>query len=953
MKLPIAAVLCLSSFWLGGCSEQSTELDDPGLFFPDDLEVTLWAQSPMFYNPTNMDVDMKGRIWITEAVNYRNYNNDSTKVLHHQKGDRIMILEDSDHDGKADTSKLFVEDKDLVSPLGIAVIGNRIIVSCSPHLIVYTDNNGDDIPDSKEILLTGFGGLDHDHSLHAVVGGPDGNWYFNTGNAGPHVVKDRGGWMLRSGSLYTGGSPYNNTNTGNMKSDDGKVWVGGLALRVSPTGTALKVMGHNFRNSYESAIDSYGNLWQNDNDDQVVACRTSWLMEGGNAGYFSADGTRYWQADQRPWQSVFNAHWHQDDPGVMPAGDDSGAGAPTGIMRYEGNALGDAYTGMIFSADAGRNVVFGYKPSPSMSGYTLGSRSNFLTSLSEDNELYVWNDSLQNTRKDKWFRPSDVVTGTDGTLYVADWYDPVVGGHQMQDSTGYGRIYRVTRKGTHPKNPKLDAATLKGLVEMLRNPAVNVRAFAATQLVAKGAIAVGPVSELLEHGTSFERARAIWILSKLGKTAQGLVLKQFNNSDPEIRMTAFRAIRQTDNDILPYAARMSHDTSAMVRREVAVAIRDLPFEKTKTILLSMARSIAANDRWNSVTWAAACRDHEDEIFTGLQKQGVIDDDPSEWTPMASAIMFQLHPASAVESFRKRAVMEDLPDEERTRAVSALAMINTTDAVDAMSALAGSPSSSVKEQATYWLAFRQGNEWFGLADWSKMNIDPAMERNIAAMKVKRNKVLDARLPFDERKWNVQDMAKNPVGGQMILVMVADSLLPKALYPFVEESIFQNPATAVRIQATSLFRKAGKNYSIPEILKLPPDLDSGKAVFLKSCTPCHRRNKVGSDIAPDLTAIGKKLDRPSLLDAIIHPSAGIVFGYEPWLVTTRSGDSYYGFVVADGDKTLVIRDLVGRRHVIRTADVKSRKKQEHSMMPEPASFGFSEQDLANLSAYLMRP
>ncbi|MEJ7677733.1 MAG: hypothetical protein WKG06_07670 [Segetibacter sp.] len=46
------------------------------LYLPDDLEATLWAESPMFYNPTNIDVDSKGRIWVTEAVDYRNYNND-------------------------------------------------------------------------------------------------------------------------------------------------------------------------------------------------------------------------------------------------------------------------------------------------------------------------------------------------------------------------------------------------------------------------------------------------------------------------------------------------------------------------------------------------------------------------------------------------------------------------------------------------------------------------------------------------------------------------------------------------------------------------------------------------------------------------------------------------------------------------------------------------------------
>src|SRR5689334_11661453 len=78
------------------------------LYLPADLQATLWAESPMFYNPTNMDIDSKGRIWITEAVNYRNFNNDSTKFLHHSQGDRVMILEDTNGDGVADSSKVFV-----------------------------------------------------------------------------------------------------------------------------------------------------------------------------------------------------------------------------------------------------------------------------------------------------------------------------------------------------------------------------------------------------------------------------------------------------------------------------------------------------------------------------------------------------------------------------------------------------------------------------------------------------------------------------------------------------------------------------------------------------------------------------------------------------------------------------------------------------------------------------
>jgi putative membrane-bound dehydrogenase-like protein len=190
------------------------------------LEVTLWAESPLFFKPTNIDVDHRGRIWVAEGVNYRTFrgkdaNQPDPIPFRHPDGDRIVILEDVDGDGAADSSKVFVQDKDLVAPLGVAVIGNRVFVSCSPHLIAYTIDGTGDRPSKKEIFLAGFGGYDHDHGVHAVVAGPDGRLYFNAGNAGPHQVTDRDGRTIRVGSIYTGGSPFNTNNTPNLRSDDG------------------------------------------------------------------------------------------------------------------------------------------------------------------------------------------------------------------------------------------------------------------------------------------------------------------------------------------------------------------------------------------------------------------------------------------------------------------------------------------------------------------------------------------------------------------------------------------------------------------------------------------------------------------------------------------------------------------------------------------------------------
>ena len=198
------------------------------------------------YNPAAIDVDPKGRVWVAEAINYRKWGGRNPGV-DHPEGDRVVILEDTDGDGSADSSKVFVQDADLTAPLGICVVPPRVYVSCSPHIFVYTDEDGDDVPDKRETFLTGFGGFDHDHGVHSVVAGDDGWLYIAAGNAGPHIVTGSDGATVRSGSIYTGGSPYNGRNSPGLVSDDGMDWTAGIMLRVRPDGTGLHVFADNFR----------------------------------------------------------------------------------------------------------------------------------------------------------------------------------------------------------------------------------------------------------------------------------------------------------------------------------------------------------------------------------------------------------------------------------------------------------------------------------------------------------------------------------------------------------------------------------------------------------------------------------------------------------------------------------------------------------------------------------
>ena len=97
---------------------------------PEGFEVTLWAKTPMVRNPTNMDIDAQGRIWITEGLNYRKHEGRDPL------GDRITVLSDTNGDGRADATHTFVQEPGLVAPLGMSVIDNRIFVSNAPDLIV-------------------------------------------------------------------------------------------------------------------------------------------------------------------------------------------------------------------------------------------------------------------------------------------------------------------------------------------------------------------------------------------------------------------------------------------------------------------------------------------------------------------------------------------------------------------------------------------------------------------------------------------------------------------------------------------------------------------------------------------------------------------------------------------------------------------------------------------------
>jgi putative membrane-bound dehydrogenase-like protein len=677
------------------------QLDTSMFKVPEGLEITVWATSPMLFNPANMDVDHAGRIWVAEGVNYRRNSGRS------REGDAIRVLQDTDGDGRADSSHVFVREKELECPMGVAVFDNVIVVSNAPDIIVYTDVDRDlkfdPTVDKREVFLTGFEQPQHDHSLHSVYAGPDGRWYFSNGNCGAQF-SDKSGTTFRIGGAY-----LNNTYTGE-KSDDGHVYVGGFTASIDPSGHNARILGFNYRNSYEGVKNSFGDMFLNDNDDPP-ACRVSHLIEGGSFGFFSADGKRQWRADKRPGQTTAIAEWRQEDPGILPAGDIYGGGAPTGMCYYENGALGDKWKGLLLSCETGRNVVFGYLPKPDGAGFKL-ERFDFCTSnttgVFKGSDFVGGKDNMSDERH-TLFRPSDVCVGADGAIYISDWYDKRTGGHMDTDETCSGTIYRIAPKGFKPQVPAISYDSTEGQLTALKSPATNVRHSGFVKLKEQGDKSLAAITSLRENKDPYIAARAVWLLAHMGEKASLRIRPWLESGDATKRLVAFRALRAAGGDILDLCNSMAADGSAAVRSEVAIAMRDLTFAQSGQILVELAKRYNGRDRSYLEAWGIGCTGKEAEVWAALKKAG--NSPPAEeWSDAFAQATWRLRPVAAIEDVKTRALSAKLSAPQRKLAVDTLAFTNDPAAAHAMLTVAKDKDSPVHGDSMWWLINRSTNDW---------------------------------------------------------------------------------------------------------------------------------------------------------------------------------------------------------------------------------------------------
>ena len=968
------------------------------LRLPDDLTAELFAAEPLLSSPSDIDVDAKGRVWVCEVLNYRG------KKETRKEGDRILVLEDTDGDGKADKQTVFHQGRDVDSALGICVIGEgpgrKVIVSCAPDVFIFHDDDGDLKADRKESLFTKIGQPQHDHSVHAFVVGPDGRWYFNFGNTGK-AVHDKDGKPVSD-------------RFGNVVNDSGKPYRQGMVFRCLPDGTDFEVLGHNFRNNYEVAVDSFGSLWQSDNDDDGnKGVRINWVMEYGNYGYVDETTGAGWRSPRTNLEAEIPLqHWHQNDPGVVPNLLMTGGGSPCGICVYEGSLLPERFRGSLLHCDAGPNVVRAYHVKPAGAGYTATA------------------ETVIDGSADRWFRPCDVCVAPDGSLIVADWHDPGVGGHGMGD-TEKGRLYRIAPKNSKWSVPSVEFKTVAGCVAALSSPNLCTRAIALEQLAKQPQEAAVAIAKAFESaGDPRLKARLAWAAGMLPGQADIWITRLADDKDEAFRIIALRMCRLTKRDVLGLVEKFAADPSVAVRRECAIALKGLAGERADRAWAALAAQHKAGDRfelealgigadglWDGrlEAWLAKTSGPKDAVGREIvwRSRGakspamlcLLLDDPAVTTTESLALLrsldFQDQPRVA-EAVREllRGRLSSVADEKMRVILPELVMrLGAADAGDPMIA------RRITEAAGYVPGTQQFVDLvqrFGLRDRDDelvrlaaaagtseqlaaaaagVAVDGGGEGRVKTMlagdaaaavrllnaigirgsgrsiTLLKGVLSDAAAPPELKSAAVRGLARSQQGAKDLVAMAKAGELTGVLPQVAAVAIGSCPWGDVRQSAADVLPmpKAKGGQKLPpvsDLVKRSGNPAVGRSVFAGAgtCAKCHVVNGEGKAVGPNLSGVGAKLSREALYESVLAPSAAISHSYETYTAIMEDGRSVTGLLVSQSPDQVVIRGADSIDATFPAGDVEELLKQPVSLMPADLATTLSAEELVDLVAWL---
>ena len=493
-------------------------------------EVNLFASEidfPDLKNPVQISFDLQGRCWVATMPSYPQY------LPPNKPDDKILVLEDTNGDGKADKQTVFADGLHL--PTGFEIGDGGVYVAQEPNLMHIRDTDGDLVGDERKLLLHGFDSGDSHHAIGAFTWGPGGGLYMHEGTF--HVTQVE--------------SPYGPTRNAH----------GGI-YRYEPTRQKFETFVHyNFANPWGSAFDQWGQTFVAD--------------ASGGANYFgTAFSTRCpqytGQDDFGPFKFVYQERMQQWFPKrVRPTSGCEFVSSRHFPPEAQGNYL--------------LNNVIGFQ---GVLQHTVKEAGSGFEGKEIEPIIYS---------TDRNFRPVDLEFGGDGALYLIDWFNPLIGHmqHSLRDPNRdhtHGRIWRVTATGRLlVKPPKVDMNNVDQLVALLSatedrvryRTRVKLREFDTVEVQAalrKWIASLDPEGKQYEH----QLLEALWVQQHHDDVQLQLLKRVLSSKDYHARAAGVRVLcysRHRIPETIDLLRKAVSDKHPRVRLE---AVRACSFLETPT-----------------------------------------------------------------------------------------------------------------------------------------------------------------------------------------------------------------------------------------------------------------------------------------------------------------------------------------------------------------------------------
>ena len=922
--------------------------------------VTAWAAEPAIVQPMAFCWDDRGRLWVAENRDY-----ESREAGFSRAGNsRILILEDTDRDGVADSRKVFMEG--IVFPAALAVGFDGVFVGAPPNLLFVPDRNGDDKADLEdiEVRLTGWGIRDRHETLNSLHWGPDGWLYGLQGFATSSKVRKPTG----RGRLYKQNEPFpERLLEGEGVEINGGVW------RYHPTKDTFEVVAHGFSNPWGIDYDAKGQLL-------ISACVIPHLWHVIPGGIYHRQGGQH-----------FNPYVYSD---IQTIADHRHRSAHGGARFYQSDAFPASHYGRIFMANIHEHAVLSDVVERKGSGFTARHGDDFL---------------LANNAQ--WIGFS-VEIGPDGALYVLDWHDADICGKEVLHQET-GRIFRIAPKqslaeqweGRYSDLRRLPDSRLVSLQTSRSDWHARRARVILQHRAATGTLNAGTREELrrmFQSETNPDwRLRAMWALHVTGGWTPATLLPALTDPDEYVRAWAVQLLTEDKTGsreaIGKFAEMARDDRSAVVRLYLASALQRLEPAVRWTIASPLlAHAEDANDHnlpkmiWLGVEplvpenpSIALDRASQSDIplVSRFIARRLVDANAVE--PLVAAIgRAPKAQASLLEGMRDglegrfdlpapanwASVYEALAKAEPRVARLALDVAqqfgDTETAMRNLTVVRDSGAEvEVRRRALQSLATQRRpqliKELPPLLDDPRFRVDAI--RAVAAFDDESlGRGLVERYPAftpAEKAEVIQTLASRRRYGRLLTDALAKGAVPKPDVPaYVARQLlrvvgasFTDVWGPIEASATEEAAQAKYRALLNDKAVAAGDPTRGSTIFRQTCGACHKMQGQGGTIGPDLTG-SNRANLDYLLFNVLNPSAEVQDAYKMVLVTTRDGRTFAGNIVSETDRQLTLR-VVGQEAVaIRKSDILGREVTAQSMMPPGLFDALPPNDVINLVAYL---